>query len=68
MMSDKENLDFQLNIRLTNIEGKALKLVADAAGQTKTNLVRSVVRPILQTVIAAQTSTIPTERSQEKAG
>lgn len=66
-MSDRENLDFQLNIQLTNIEGKTLKLVADAAGQTKTNLVRAVVRPILQTVIAAQ-STIPTEKSQEKAG
>jgi len=62
----KQSLNFQLNIRLTDREGEALKQAADASGQTQTQLVRSVMRPILQTVIAAQAVMLPADQSKEK--
>ncbi len=59
----RENLSFQLNIRLTHREGIALKQTAKAGGQSQTQLVRSVIRPILQTLLAAQAVTPKTARS-----
>lgn len=50
MVSNRENLDFQLNVRITESENQALKFIANATGQPQTELVRALLRPTLQTV------------------
>ncbi len=53
MVSNQENLNFQLNVRITERENKALKFMANATGQPQTELVRALLRPTLQTVSLA---------------
>jgi uncharacterized protein (DUF1778 family) len=59
----RENLSFQLNIRLTHKEGEVLKQTAQVTGQSQTQLIRSVIRPILQILITSQAVTPKTSRS-----
>ncbi|BBD59001.1 hypothetical protein NIES2109_17800 [Nostoc sp. HK-01] len=47
MATTKETLEHQLNIRLSEEEKQALEMVAQATGQSKTALARSLIKPTL---------------------
>ncbi|MEH2086088.1 hypothetical protein [Nostoc sp.] len=53
MESQKESLDHQLNIRLSERERQALEIISKATGQSKTALARSLITPTLIAFLSA---------------